>query len=103
MTTPCAQGDRLARIEVKLDAITERLGHPGDPITGEPAQGLVAIVLDQRSVNARVSALEAHEADIAARRKTVATSAAKLLLPLLLGVGIAKADAIVGVAMAMMR
>jgi hypothetical protein len=110
VTTPCTQGDRLeriestqARIEGKIDAVTERLGHAGDPLTGLPPEGLVAIVLDQRSVNARVSALEAHEADSAARRKVIVANAARIVLPLLIGVGIAKADAIVGIALAAMK
>ena len=103
MTTPCTQGDRLARIEGKLDAVVSRLGHPGDPLTGSPPEGLVAIVLEQRSVNARVTALEAHEADSLARRKAIATNAAKLLLPLFLGIGIAKADSLIGIAMAFVK
>jgi hypothetical protein len=93
----------LERIESKLDRVAEQLGHPGDPLTGEPPRGLVAIVLAQRDVNARVSALEAHEADSVARRKAIATNVAKVLLPVLFGVGLAKADAIIGIALAMVK
>ena len=103
MTTPCTQTERMQRIEAKLDRVVDRLGHPGDPLTGEPAQGLVAIVLDQRSVNARVTALEANDANAAIRRKAIVTNAARIVLPLLLGVGLAKADAMIGIAMALVK
>jgi hypothetical protein len=95
MSIPCTQQDRLARMETKLDTVIEQLGHAGDPLTGKAPQGLVAIVMEQRQVNARVTALEESGEATRAKHKAALISGVKLLLPLLFGVGLAKADAIV--------